>query len=342
MQEILSLFNYSAQAVAAVMLVALVGVILVRLRVMEKKDFKPLGQLVFYAALPCLLFTQVAATIDLDTLARLWILPVSCFLFIGGGMLIGILLVKVVKPAEDMKRGVIAACAFSNAGYLPIPLIAAVTSIFPVFRDTENSGALGIAYISAFLIFYSPLTWTVGFSLISGRKLRQTSIKNIINPPVVGMLLGVLAGITPPVRSMLLESGTWSNSFFKAAQTLGLGAIPCVLIILGASLAHGPERSAIRKRVLAGAVAAKLVLMPLFGLLYVFLLRYFELYEVNLVMAVVLVVEATSPPANNLAVMCNLSNQQIESRMAAILFWAYLFSIPALTFFILLAIQIFQ
>ncbi len=341
MAEIIQLFGYSAKAVASVIIIAVAGVVLIRTGVIKKDNLRALGQVIFYATLPCLLFTKVAETIDLDKLSELWIIPVSCEIFVIVGIVVGFILMKLVKPAPDFSKGLIAVSTFGNAGYLPIPLIAAITSIFPAFRADENAGALGVAYISAFLMCFSPTMWVVGFNLISGRSIRQIGLKQILTPPIIGMLCGIAVGLTPALKSGFCTNGTWLNVLFKAAGTLGMGTIPCALIILGASLAYGPDRTGLAKRTIVVAVLSKLVIMPMLAIFYIICLRRFGMYDVPLLMAVVLVVEAASPPANNLVVMCNLCNREIESRMASILFWGYLCCIPTLTLFILAAIRIF-
>jgi len=57
--------------------------------------------------------------------------------------------------------------------------------------------------------------------------------------------------------------------------------------------------------------------------------------------SVVLVIEAGSPPANNLAVMASVANPDIEDGMAAIIFWTYLSSIISLTLTIVAAMWVF-
>ncbi len=341
MTEIIQLFGYSAKAVASVIIIAFAGVVLLRTGIIKKDNLRALGQLIFYATLPCLLFTKVAEKIDLDKLCELWIVPVSCELFVIVGIVVGFIVMKLVKPAPEFAKGLVAVSTFGNAGYLPIPLIAAITSIFPVFQADEHAGALGIAYISAFLMCFSPTMWMVGFNLISGRSIRQIGLKQIVTPPIIGMFCGIVVGLTPALKSGFCTNGTWLNVLFKAAGTLGMGTIPCALIILGASLAYGPDRTGLGKRTIVAAVVAKLVIMPIMAIFYIIGLRYLGIYNVPLLMAVVLVVEAASPPANNLVVMCNLCNREIESRMAAILFWGYLCCIPTLTLFILVSIRIF-
>jgi predicted permease len=82
-------------------------------------------------------------------------------------------------------------------------------------------------------------------------------------------------------------------------------------------------------------------MFPAVAICYVLLLRYIGLLPANMLAAVVLVIEAGAPPANNLVVMAAVAKPEIEDGMATIIFWTYLASIFTLTVTVLTAMWVF-
>ena len=341
MDKFFDLLPYSSKAVISIFLIALAGVFLVRAKVVSKDSLRVLGQLVVHVFLPCLLFHKISTSISIAQLREYWVFPLTCVIYIVIGLILGWLTVKICKPKKEMRSGVIAAIAFNNSGYVPIPLVVAVTSIFPLFAADPNAGGRAIAFISIYLLTYSPTLWTVGYTLISGGKLSDLTWKRFLPPPVIGMLTGTVVGLIPPVRELLCTSEGLLYPVYRAAGVLGEATVPCVLVLLGGCLASGPVRGVVNKRTIFSVILIKLIMFPAVAICYVLLLRYFGLLPANMLAAVVLVIEAGAPPANNLVVMAAVAKPEIEDGMATIIFWTYLASIFTLTITVLTTMWVF-
>jgi predicted permease len=183
--------------------------------------------------------------------------------------------------------------------------------------------------------------WTLGYSLISNKKLHNISISQIFTPPVVGMLSGLIVGIIPFLKNNICQNTGLINPLFKAVEIIAQGTIPCALIILGGNFAGSKIGRPESFRPILSAAAIKLFLLPLLAIIYVKFLFNTELLDKSLLIALVLVIEAAVPPANNLVVICTLEKNH-ENNMTGILFWNYLISIVSMTFYIMLALWIFQ
>jgi len=81
--------------------------------------------------------------------------------------------------------------------------------------------------------------------------------------------------------------------------------------------------------------------MPLLAILYVKGMIYAGLMPDDLMLALVLVIEAAVPQATNISVICSMQQEAIERNMACLLFWNYLASVPTLSLFILLSVRLF-
>lgn len=55
---------------------------------------------------------------------------------------------------------------------------------------------------------------------------------------VIGIILGITVGITPPLKRVFFDKGSVLESLTRVIHVLGQPAVPCMTIILAASLAH--------------------------------------------------------------------------------------------------------
>lgn len=341
--EMFELLYYATQSIGAILLAAMAGAFIVRYKLIKAESLETLSRLAFYLTLPCLLFVKVSASVDAGKVAQLWILPATCLLYIGVGLIVGKLTVKLFRPKPEMAPAVIAAVTFSNAGYIPIPLLTAVVYIFPIFAATRADAASDVvSLISVFLLGFSPLLWTIGYSLICGVKASEFKLKNLVPPPVIAVLLGLVVGLIPPLKHQFVDSGGILNGAYRAAAILAEATIPCALLILGGRLSNGPPRGVVNKRTIFSVILAKLIIFPILAIFYVGFLLKMNIIPASLLFVLVLVIEAGSPPANNLVVMASLSNRNIEDGLVSVLFWCYLAAIPTLTIFITLTVYLFK
>ncbi|OGV57404.1 MAG: hypothetical protein A2X49_01255 [Lentisphaerae bacterium GWF2_52_8] len=343
MNELLPLSGYAAKAIGTVLLVAFAGAFLVRKKILSDESLAILSKLVFAMMLPCLLFSKVARTVNLEMLQTHWILPLSCVLFVLAGLFLGWLMGLLCRVETRFHPLLMVASSFGNASYIPIPLLAAVTLSFPVFAGRPDAQAAGVSYISIFLIIYSPLLWTLGYKLLTGGQNRGSRrLFDVLTPPIIGMALGVLVGLIPFLRALFcVKTGVFSP-ILEAADILGMAAVPCALIVLGGKLAHGPGRGSFNKRTILGVLSVKLVLLPLLAIGGLLLLSRVNLLPLDTICILVLVLEAASPPATNLAVICALGrNKEIEDNMASLLFWSYLAAIPSLAIVLVFTMWLF-
>ena len=341
MDQIPILFLYSVKAVGTVLLIAASGVLAVRFGIIKKDSLQLLSKLVFKLMLPCLLFSKISSSVDLARLKEFWILPVSCVIFISTGLMIGYFVIKLCKAEKEFFKPAVASIGFGNGSFIPIPLLTAVVLIFPAFVDIPNADAIAVSYISVYLIILSPMLWSLGYCLVSGKSLKEIKFSHIITPPLIGMLLGLIVGLIPFLKALFCTRAGLLVPVNDAAEIIGQATIPCALIVLGGRLSEGPSGKLVNVKIVVGVILAKLVLMPILAILYVKALLGIGIIPHDLLLILVLVTEAATPPATNLIVMCSLTGHG-EDNMASLLFWTYLASIPSLTIFVMLTAWLFN
>ena len=339
----IDIFISVTKAVSTIFIICGIGALLVRKKILIEKDLQVLSKAVTFAMFPALAFVNISKNIDLEVLKSLWILPLSCILFAIVGMLIGYIFTKIAKTPKFFNNGIITTIGFGNAGFIPIPLIMALAFTLPLFKDNPvEYGERGVAYISIFLLTFTPFIWSFAYTLISQTPWKEVKLKKIITPPVYGACLGIIIGLIPFLKNNLCVKTGDFYFIFKSLEILGWGTIPCSLIILGGKLSKGPIKGVIGIKSVLAVVLGKLILMPIFVFFYIQLLLKFEFIKFDLILILVLMIEAAMPPATNLVVMTTLRGiKQEEDAMATVMFYSYLISIITVVLTILFTLFYF-
>jgi predicted permease len=174
--------------------------------------------------------------------------------------------IKLEREKRDMSRLGIAACSFGNTFTLPLVFL---TEVLGRARADETAG-----YIALYLIGWTPVLWTVGFLLIAGpvavaglskdgekkdamrdafltAKATMARIgKELLNPPLLGIIAGVLIGATPlkeifvgnfadattEFPAVLTFISVIFRAMFELAASIGAAALPGQMLVLASSL----------------------------------------------------------------------------------------------------------
>lgn len=132
--------------------------------------------------------------------------------------------------------------AFSNNVLVGIPLIASLM------------GPDALVYVFAILVCHSLTLFSLhsGYAAFASREQvdGRALLKNLANPMIIGLLLGALLNLS----GLVVPASLW-----QVVVWLGQAALPCALIVLGASLSRYRLRPTGEAWLLAGA---KLVLFP--------------------------------------------------------------------------------
>lgn len=171
--------------------------------------------------------------------------------------------------------------AFSNAGFMGLPLIQALL------------GSEAVIYSAPFIALLNFLQWTYGVSVLTGQKGGLTLRKTVTNPILLSLAAGLacfyLRITLPGVLSTTVSSVAAMNS-------------PAAMIILGVYLAQTDLRSLFTAPRLYANAAVRLLLIPgltlaMFGLLPA------SLWEARLA----LLIAASAPVGANVAVYAQLN-----------------------------------
>ncbi len=274
----------NALALVQVLLIALAGAILVRAKLFKSSDVKGLSLLIINVLLPSMIFTKIVLSLDPHRFPLWWVLPLVGLGLIGVGFLFALLFFMKDLSA---KRSLLPIASMQNAGYLALPLGQAI------YPDRFDLYAL---YTFLIIMGLNPILWSVGKFLNTGGRILEFSWKQLITPPFIANLLGilfVLSGLQHYIPKIV----------FNAIELTGTATVPIANFILGAvlggiSLQVWPSfADTIR------VLGVKFLLIPLVAVLVMMLLHT---RESNALMSDVILIQAVSPPA--IAILIQIQN----------------------------------
>jgi len=213
---------------------------------------KPLVVLLIYVTQPFLIimsFQSKKYTPDiLSSIGAVFFMSVAIHIVL---LLAGRLVFNKRLCSDKAKRGVfIFASAFSNCGYMGIPVIRALFGSSPLLSEM-------LIYVSVYIAVFNIVNWTVGIYIISGEK-KYMSVKNaLINPITFSLLIAV------PLFFSGVSVEDFSPSLADAFKMLGDMTTPLSMTILGIKLAEMPLREIFNEKPVYLSVFIKLILMPL-------------------------------------------------------------------------------
>ena len=246
-----------------------IGGLLFQKGLITKEGSKSLANLLLYVVLPCVVVKSFCVARTPERTSGLLVSFLAALGILLLAMAVSHLLFQK-NPIDDF------GAAFSNAGFMGFPLVAAV------------QGSEAIFYAAGFVALLNALQWTYGQSLLSGDPGYRSPRAILKNPLVLSLLLGILIFCfeipMPAIASDLLAALSALNA-------------PLAMVILGVYLAQTDPKTLFNDPHLYVVAAARLVLIPLLTILVLKLLP-----TEYAAIATTLVIVAAAPIGSNVAV----------------------------------------
>lgn len=199
---------------------------------------------------------------------------------------------------KSQDRAIWSLSTMQNGIYLPLPLVLALT-------PSEMHARVTILISGAVILMFA-VTWTLGVFLLraerSGRVRVLDSVKGALNPPIVAIFVGAALAFVPPFPNAARGGDAWMpiTVVVNAAEILGSALPPLAMLVLGLLIGQSRVRSSLSLRTLSIVTGVRLIVSPV-AMLVALLLG--PLSWVPAIMAIVLIVQAASPPATNLSIV---------------------------------------
>lgn len=210
---------------APIILLVALGVALGRLRFLGPGFAADLNKLVFWVALPALLFRSVAraAHPGPQTFALLGLLiAATCVAAIAGWAAAWLMRL----PGES--HGTLSQSAFrGNLAYIGIPVLAYAFEGVPAGHGAFGTAVIVMAFLMAFFNILAVVVLSIGRD--AERPVYTALVSIFSNPLLLAGMAGVPFAITGVTLPLFLD---------RTLESLGGAAVPVALLCIGGSLAH--------------------------------------------------------------------------------------------------------
>ena len=206
---------------------------------------KVMAKLITWVFYPALCFTTMAKYCTVETLSKHATNLTLSVCGVALAMSIAIPLSHLFVREKCAERGIYAyALAFANSAYMGDPLVLAL---------------FGDEILSYYKMYCLPITITIyiwGISvLVPHREGKQNPFKKLLNPPMVAMLLGIVAGLT--------GLGAHLPTFLVSTLDSLKGCMgPTAMLLVGFTVASYPMREMLSKKGVYVASILRLTAIP--------------------------------------------------------------------------------
>lgn len=257
-------FLISLFAVAALLLTAVPGYLLVKKKVLSEKGTVDFSRLLIFITQPALaIYTFQVTEYSLEKLKSIGIFALLC-VAVNGIMLGGAYLLFKKKSENPIYRVMTVATTFGNCAFFGIPIIEA---IFP----TEAKEL--IIYTTVYALVMNVLSWTVGSAIISGNG-KYISVKHIfLNPALIAFFVSLtLYVLRIPLAFTIPGTQMRFTLLLDIITIAGRMATPLSMLIMGMRLATMSFKDVFCEKRFYLTLFIKQVIMPLVALLIVYFL----------------------------------------------------------------------
>ena len=272
-------FQTAFIAIFQIFLMGALGFFLVRRCFLDENGLKMLSWLSVNVIFPFYIFNQIINHFDPSTQPNWWAYPLInigvCF---TGLILTG--LIVIVLHNKNSKEWM-AVSSFHNAGYIPLLLV----TVLPFGEKIQEL----YSYIILTIVGFDLCLWSLGAWLIAAHHNKANiNWKSFINPPLVSMFLAfmfVLFGGKELIPEIVAQP----------IKIMGDGALGIAMLIIGGNLAL-TIFDQIQWKNIMGAVAIKLIILPILALLFL------RIFHISSVWGFVLMIQACMPTSITLSV----------------------------------------
>jgi len=235
-------------AVAQIVVLGGFGFYIIKKGILGQCCLRTISNLVTDFALPCFVFSNIAANFHQVRGSAWHMFPVYCLMMLAAGAGMAAVVAGLDKGIER-KREFVAMATFQNSGFLPIILIGALAP--PEIKDKL------FIYVFLYLLAYNPVLFTLGEKLFSAGGTAKISWRSLLNPTTVATVAGLAVA--------LADAGSLIPRFlFRSIQMMGETTIPLSMVVIGGIIVANYGSGAVFPwRYAAKAGALKLVALPL-------------------------------------------------------------------------------
>ncbi|MCD8076682.1 MAG: AEC family transporter [Lachnospiraceae bacterium] len=255
----------------------LIGYFLYKKKLVSKQGSADMGRMLLYVIMPVAILKSYIRDFSVELLEGLLVSFVLALL----SLILAIIVSRLLFPKDEGVERF--GAAFSNAGFIGIPLVQMALGTEAVF------------YVASFVAILNILQWTYGILVMTGDRSVISLQKIRTNPIVISFLAGLILFFVPVTLPDVLTD---------MIATLASMNGPVAMIVLGVYLAQIPLKSLFTDKLVYKCTAVRLLLIP--ALTIVLMLVVPGEYQT---IKLTVLIAASAPVGSNVAIFAQLYGQ---------------------------------
>lgn len=281
-----------------------VGYILYKQKVFNDETVKQVGNFLLRYVIPSVLVTSFIREFNIVEFQLLGLSFVLSIVVIAIGIIFANIMFKGDKLIERF------ASIFTNSSFVGVPIIIAMFGQDAVF------------YLSAYIVIFIILVWTLGIYMMTSDKTEVSFKKVITNPNTLAVIIGLVLYCTPIQLPTIIED------VFRSIGTMNT---PLSMIVLGTYLAKDSIIKLFTNKKCYLVAIARLIAIPLLSILFLKFIPN-EYMQIKLIV----LVANSVPCANTLAIFAQMYNKDYTTS-AHIISFTTILSIVTIPIIVVLA-----
>jgi predicted permease len=262
------------KTILPIFVIILLGWSLRRLDFMQEGFIKPANRLVYYVAIPAMIFREIAEAELVQHFSLVLVATTLVPLILVA--IIGLILVGGIK-LQRYRVGSFLQCSFhGNLGYIGLAV---------AFYFLGDQGFTRASILAGFVMLLQNFLAVVALSRFNkepDHKISTLSLvrRVLLNPVIISAMAGMAFSLTGLDLPVILD---------RSLKILGGMALPLALLVIGTSISFAQMREQLRLTALIGVL--KLLLLPATGLILFHLL---DLQRIEYLPALILLASPTA------------------------------------------------
>ncbi len=248
-----------SQKVLLLFIIIALGFLCQRKKLLTEEANKCMADIVMYFVTPCVIINAFSATLypKQELLHILKNIGIVAVIAVVAHIAMILLVSLVFRPTEDQKHRIMRfSSVFSNAGFIALPLAQAL-----IDTPTSHEGAL---YAAVYLAVFNVALWTWGLIDMSGDKKSMSVKKILLNPGIIGVVIGLFFFTTPLYISIKGSVGlTLPALVYDVLSAMSALNLPLPMLMVGYYLGKANLRDAFKDGWSYVCIAFRLVIFPL-------------------------------------------------------------------------------
>jgi len=315
-------------AVIQLVTLTFIGYVLRARNRLSTEFFNQLNEFLARIAIPLYYFSKGARTNLSDVVSSLFF-PVAAAVIAVATISLSWAYFSAAGYRGSLRNTGIALASFGNAGFLPLFFAELFPATIPSFGEHFKT-TTSLLYLGTYMLVGSPVLWGGGNYFCAG-KPGKPKLRNLLSPPVFGILAGLLVTVSG-LQPFILDPKLPFFHVYTAVDRLGSVMASLLLLCLGATIANLKDmrRENIRELVKMSIHVSTIRFLVVPGLFFAGFFLVFPHLGLSPTHDWVLFLQMVLPPATSLSVLAARAkhNEDHVGFSLLVTYIAYIFILP--------------